>query len=114
MSYSVYQTLAVIGQVLAGIVQGVPVGTNLNVVSILFALMSGRFLWARGAVFPALADLGLSDSDVRRAVPASCVRRRPAGALRPDGLLPALVFALVGAVGSVGKIRLALPRRFHA
>jgi hypothetical protein len=29
--------------------------------------MSGRFLWSRGAVFPALADLGLSAPAVRRA-----------------------------------------------
>lgn len=67
MSNSVYQTLSLISTLLVAIVQGIPVGTDLNVACVLFALMSGRFLWSRGAVFPALADLGLSAPTVRRA-----------------------------------------------
>jgi hypothetical protein len=121
------------------------------------ALVSGRFLTSRGAVFPALCDLGLSEAAVRRAQAALCYGRwqladllsdwqrlvltegvwrahryegiRPVacdlvGFFRPrltgclgkhykseaDKALPAVVLALVGGVGSVGRQRLALPR----
>lgn len=67
MPNSVYQTLTLISTRLVAMVQGIPIGTNLNVACLLFALMSGRFLWSRGAVFPALLDLGLSEQAVRRA-----------------------------------------------
>jgi hypothetical protein len=157
MSNSVYQTLSCVGALLAEIVRGIPVGTNLNIVRVLFALLSGRFLWTRGAVFPALTDLGLADSQVRCAEASLAYGRwsvagllvawqrlvlsegrwlpnqyegiRPValdlvGFFRPrllgcpskhysqraDKGLPALVFALVAAVGPVGKLRLALPR----
>jgi len=63
MSKTVYRICALLCQVL----QSVPVGTNLGLFQLLFALLSGRFLPSRGAVFPALADLGLSDPEVRRA-----------------------------------------------
>jgi len=43
-----------------------PVGTNLGLFWLLWALISGRFLLSRGAVFPALADGGLSADAVRR------------------------------------------------
>jgi hypothetical protein len=135
----------------------VPVGTNLGLLHLLFALVSGRFLSCRGAVFPALADLGLAQAAVRRAAaalgygrwciadllsdgrhavlaegvwkapsyegvrPVACDR---VGFFRPclrgcvgkhdktpaEKALPALVFARVACVGSVGKQRLALPR----
>jgi hypothetical protein len=44
----------------------VPVGTHLGRFWRLWALLSGRFLRRRGAVFPALADEGLSAEAVRR------------------------------------------------
>jgi hypothetical protein len=67
----VYRIHALLAQVLAR----VPLGTNLGLCHLLFALMSGRFLMARGAVFPALADLGLPDDAVRRAAAALCYGR---------------------------------------
>jgi hypothetical protein len=66
MSAIVYRICALLGQVLCD----VPVGTNLGLFSVLFALLSGRFLAARGAVFPALSDLGLEKEAVCRAVAA--------------------------------------------
>ena len=44
----------------------VPVGTNLGLLHLLFTLLSGRFLPSRGALFPALVDIGLSEAAVRR------------------------------------------------
>jgi hypothetical protein len=44
----------------------VPVGTPLGRFWLRWALLSGRFLLRRGAVFPALADGGLSADAVRR------------------------------------------------
>jgi hypothetical protein len=43
-----------------------PVGTHLGLFWLLWARISGRFLLSRGAVFPALADGGLSADAVRR------------------------------------------------
>ena len=43
-----------------------PVGTNLGLFWLLWALIYGRFLLSRGAVFPALADGGLPADAVRR------------------------------------------------
>ena len=135
----------------------VGVGTNLGLLQILFALVSGRFLANRGALVPALADCGLSDEAVRRSVQALAYGRwnvqglidawhkvvlaerrwqpHRYGGLRPvavdlvgffrarlqgtvgkhytsraDKALPALVFGMVAAVGSVGKKRLPLLR----
>lgn len=53
----------------------VPVGTNLGLLHLLLALLSGRFLAARGAVFPALDGLGLSPAQVRRSEAALCYGR---------------------------------------
>ena len=47
-----------------------PVGTNLALMHLFWALLSGRFLASRGALFPALAALGLQDDAVRRAAAA--------------------------------------------
>ena len=44
-----------------------PVGRNLGLFWLRWALISGRFLLSRGAVFPALAAGGLSADAVRRA-----------------------------------------------
>jgi hypothetical protein len=52
---------------LTALLRSVPVGTNLGLMHLFFALLSGRLLPSRGALFPALADLGLSDAAVRRA-----------------------------------------------
>jgi hypothetical protein len=62
MSTIVYRMSALLGRILAN----VPVGTNLGVFWLLWALVSGRFLLSRGAVFPALADRGLPADAVRR------------------------------------------------
>lgn len=71
MSVLVYRILALLAQVLVC----VPLGTNLGLCHLLFALVSGRFLWARGAVSPALAELGLPAEAVRRAAAALCYGR---------------------------------------
>jgi hypothetical protein len=63
MSEIVYRIIAL----LKSLLRSVPLGTNLGLLHLLFALLSGRFLQSRGAVFAALADLGLADDAVRRA-----------------------------------------------
>src|SRR3989475_6534030 len=62
MSTIVYRISVLLGAILAD----VPVGTNLGLFWLLWALISGRFLLSRGAVFPALADGGLPAAAVRR------------------------------------------------
>ena len=59
----VYRICALLTQLLAD----VPLGTNLGLLHLLVALLSGRFLSARGALFPALDSLGLTPDAVRRA-----------------------------------------------
>ncbi len=56
-----------INTLLTIVLRRVPLGTNLGLISLLWALLSGRLLHSRGALFPALADLGLTDEAVRRA-----------------------------------------------
>ena len=153
MSTIVYRIAVLLGAILAD----VPVGTNLGLFWLLWALLSGRFLLSRGAVFPALADGGLPADAVRRSGAALAYGRwaiqplvkawhrvvqqegrwrahryerfRPVacdlvGFFRPhlsgcvgkhyqsgaDKALPAIVLAVVAAVGSVGKVRLPLLR----
>jgi hypothetical protein len=153
MSTIVYRISVLLGMILAD----VPVGTNLGLFWLLWALVSGRFLLRRGAVFPALADGGLPADAVRRSGAALAYGRwaiqtlarawhqvvqqegrwhahryegfRPVacdlvGFFRPrlsdcrgkhyqsgaDKALPAIVLAVVAAVGSVGKVRLPLLR----
>jgi hypothetical protein len=62
MSTIVYRIAVLLRAILAD----VPVGTNLGLFWLLWALISGRFLFSRGAVFPALADGGLPADAVRR------------------------------------------------
>jgi hypothetical protein len=62
MSTIVYRISVLLGVILAK----VPIGTNLALFWLLWALISGRFLLSRGAVCPALADLGLPADAVRR------------------------------------------------
>src|SRR5205823_6951943 len=153
MSTIVYRISVLLGVILAD----VPVGTNLGLFWLLWALISGRFLLSRGAVFPALADGGLPADAVRCSGAALAYGRwaiqtlvrawhqvveqegrwqahcyegfRPVacdlvGFFRPrlsgclgkhdqsgaDKALPAIVLAVVAAVGSVGKVRLPLVR----
>jgi hypothetical protein len=44
-----------------------PIGTNLGLLHLLWMLASGQLLGARGALFPGLADGGLSAPATRRA-----------------------------------------------
>lgn len=53
--------------VLSILVQGLPIGTNLALLHFLFMLVSGALLPNRGAIFPALKSIGLSDAATRRA-----------------------------------------------
>ena len=63
MSTPVYRTCTLLEQTLTN----VPIGTNLGLYQLMFALVSGRFIESRGAVFPALNDLGLAPNEVHRA-----------------------------------------------
>jgi len=47
--------------------QGLPVGTNLALLHFMYMLVSGALLPNRGALFPALKSIGLSDAATRRA-----------------------------------------------
>jgi hypothetical protein len=53
-------------QALEYVVKTLPVGTNLALLYVLWALLSGAFLASRGALFPALLALGLSAIQIRR------------------------------------------------
>ena len=53
-------------QAMIAVVQTVPVGTNIALLRLLWAMVSGRFLTSRGAVFGALLACGLSAAEVRR------------------------------------------------
>jgi hypothetical protein len=54
-------------QVLASLLESLPVGTNLALLQFMWMLVSGALLSNRGALFPALKATGLSDAAVRRA-----------------------------------------------
>lgn len=62
MSEIVYR----ISGVLSSVVKGVPVGTNLGLVYLMWMLMSGQMLKSRGAVIPGLANMGMPTVEVRR------------------------------------------------
>ena len=53
--------------VLSQITKNLPVGTNLGLLHLLWMLVSGALLSNRGALFPALKAIGLSDEATRRA-----------------------------------------------
>ena len=57
----------VIVTLLCRVLRSVPLGTKRGIFTLLWALLSGQFLPSRGAVFPALAALGLSVAEVCRA-----------------------------------------------
>lgn len=153
MSMTVSRMSVLLGALLAD----VPIGTNLGLFWLLWALLSGRFLLSRGAVFPALAAGGRSADAVRRSGAALAYGRWAiqslvnvwqqvvqqegrwrahryegvcpvacdvVGFLRPplwgcvgkhspsgaDTAWPAMVLAVVAAVGAVGTVRLPLVR----
>src|SRR6266487_3943928 len=62
MSTIVYRISVLLGVILSE----VPVGTNLGLFWLLWALIAGQFLPSRGAVFPALPDGGPPVAAVRR------------------------------------------------
>jgi hypothetical protein len=53
-------------QAIVFVVQVSPVGTNLGLANLLWAMVSGAFLSSRGAIFPALQLSGLSAAEIRR------------------------------------------------
>ena len=53
--------------VLSILIQDLPVGTNLALLHFLWMMVSGALLPSRGAIFPALKSIGLSDAAIRRA-----------------------------------------------
>ena len=153
MSNLRYEIIALLCRVLSS----VPIGTNRGLFALLWALLSGRLLASRGAVFPALAAMRLADAEVRRSEAALANGRfktqdlvsdwhkvvgeqgkwwphsyegvQPvacdlSGFERPrlgdcttkhytskaGKALPALVYGLCVEVGSVGSMRLGVPR----
>jgi hypothetical protein len=52
---------------LVALTEGLPVGTNLALLQFLWMLISGALLPQRGAIFPALQSIGLSEQATRRA-----------------------------------------------
>ncbi len=63
MPDTVYRTMTL----LCALVGDLPIGTNLGLLHLLWMLMSGRLLAARGALFPGLSDCGWRAAAVRRA-----------------------------------------------
>jgi hypothetical protein len=53
--------------VLCALMQNLPVGTNLGLLQFEWMLVSGALLPNRGAIFPSLKSIGLSDDETRRA-----------------------------------------------
>lgn len=53
-------------QAIVFVVQVTPVGTNLGLANLLWAMVSGAFLSSRGAIFPALHLGGLNAAEIRR------------------------------------------------
>ena len=52
-------------QAIAFVVQTVPIGTNLGLVDLLWAMGYGSFLKSRGGIHPALKYSGFSDDEIR-------------------------------------------------
>jgi len=64
------------------VVRDLPVGTNLALFYLLWAILCGAFLQSRGAIFPALQSLGLKRAQIRR-----CGQALRKGAWTIDALL---------------------------
>jgi hypothetical protein len=56
----------VMGQSLVSLVEDLPIGTNLGLLLFLWMMVSGQLLPSRGAIFPALQQVGLSAEESRR------------------------------------------------
>jgi hypothetical protein len=63
MHEAVYRVLTLV----SALVVDVPIGTNLGLLHLLWMLVCGKLLLSRGALFPGLSAVGLSDDAVRRA-----------------------------------------------
>ena len=63
MATIIQETLAA----LSAITKGLPIGTNLGLLHVLWMLVSGSLLNSRGALFPGLLSNGLSAPAIRRA-----------------------------------------------
>jgi hypothetical protein len=64
------------------VVRDIPIGTNLALFWLLWAILCGAFLQSRGAIFPALQSLGLRRAQIRR-----CSHALRKGAWTIDALL---------------------------
>jgi hypothetical protein len=62
MSTASYKTI----QALEQVVKPLPVGTNLALLHLMWAMLRGAFLKGRGAVHTALSESGFSDGEIRR------------------------------------------------
>lgn len=56
-------TISILNELLTGL----PIGTNLAMLHVFWALLSGQLLNSRGALFPALKAIGLEADEIRRA-----------------------------------------------
>ena len=63
MQESVYRVLRLV----SALVVDVPIGTNLGLLHLFWMLLAGQLLVSRGAIFPGLSAVGLSEGAVRRA-----------------------------------------------
>jgi len=63
MQEAVYRVLRLV----SALVVGVPIGTNLGLLHLLWMVLCGQLLLSRGAIFPGLSAVGLSEGAVRRA-----------------------------------------------
>lgn len=63
MHEAVYRVLTLV----SALVVGVPIGTNLGLLHLFWMVLCGQLLLSRGAIFPGLSALGLSEGAVRRA-----------------------------------------------
>ncbi|MBV7330394.1 hypothetical protein KFU94_19530 [Chloroflexi bacterium TSY] len=52
--------------VLMNVLQVTPVGTNVNVMRLMWAMMNGSFLKSRGAIHSGLSESGFEDEELRR------------------------------------------------
>jgi hypothetical protein len=63
MQEAVCRVLTLVG----ALVVDVPIGTNLGLLHLFWMVLCGKLLLSRGAIFPGLSAVGLSDGAVRRA-----------------------------------------------
>ena len=62
MSIAIEQTI----QALQVVLQGVPAGTNLALLQLIWSMLNGSFLISRGAIFPAMKASGFDENEIRR------------------------------------------------